>query len=162
MRKLTALFMATTLVLGSVQLASAADSSASTAAAGDTAQGEMHHKGGMQHNRGPMMEHMFKDLKLTEQQRQKMHDIARDSMKDMKMPSAAEHQQMHDVIAADSFDSAKAQALVNSMAQEQNQRMLANLEMQNKMYNVLTPEQKTEFNKKYQERAEKMQQRDAK
>ncbi|NDL63042.1 ATP-independent periplasmic protein-refolding chaperone Spy [Acerihabitans arboris] len=161
MRKLTALFMATTLVLGSVQLASAADTTAATDNA--PAKGEMHHKGDMQHRGGPMMmDHMFKDLKLTEQQRQKMHDIARDSMKDMKKPSAAEHQQMHDVIAADSFDSTKAQALVSAMSQDQNQRMLANLEMQNKMYNVLTPEQKTEFNKKFQERAEKMQQRDAK
>lgn len=159
MRKLTALFMATTLVLGSVQLAAAADSS--TPANPVPAQ-EMHHKGNMRHNQGPMMEHMFKDLKLTEQQRQKMHEIARDNFKNMPRPSADEHKQLHEVIAADSFDSAKAQALVNSMAQEQNQRMLANLEMQNKMYNVLTVEQKQEFNKKFEERAAKMQQRDAK
>ncbi len=153
MRKLTALVMATTLVLGSVQLASAADTAATA-----PAKGEMRH----QPNHGPMMEHMFKDLKLTEQQRQKMHDIARDSMKNMKHPSADQRQQMHDVIAADSFDSAKAQTLVDAMAQEQNQRMLANLEMQNKMYNVLTAEQKAQFNKEFTQRSEKMAQKDAK
>jgi len=152
MRKLTALVMATTLVLGSVQLASAADT---TAAA--PANGEMRH----QPKHGPMMEHMFKDLKLTEQQRQKMHEIARDTMKNQKRPSADERQQMHDVIAADSFDSAKAQTLVDAMAKEQNQRMLANLEMQNKMYNVLTAEQKTQFNKDFTQRSEKMAQKDA-
>ncbi len=159
MRKLTALFMATTLVLGSVQLASAADTAATATA---PASGEMHHRpmhGGMH---GPMMDHMFKGLKLTDQQREQMKTIARDSMKDMKRPSAAERQQMHDVIAADTFDSAKAQALVNSMAQEQNQRMLAHLETQNKMYNVLTAEQKQEFNKQFQQRAEKMGQKDGK
>ncbi|WP_413738998.1 ATP-independent periplasmic protein-refolding chaperone Spy [Sodalis sp. RH21] len=157
MRKLTALFMATTLVLGSVQLASAADTAATAPASGEMQHRPMH--GGMH---GPMMDHMFKGLKLTDQQREQMKTIARDSMKDMKRPSAAEHQQMHDVIAADTFDSAKAQALVNSMAQEQNQRMLAHLETQNKMYNVLTAEQKQEFNKQFQQRAEKMAQKDGK
>jgi len=161
MRKLTALVMATTLVLGSVQLASAADSVADSAA--DTA-GMAPANGKMLHHpkQGPMMEHMFKDLKLTEQQRQKMHDIARDSMKTVKRPSADQRQQMHDVIAADSFDTAKAQSLVDAMAQEQHQRMLANLEMQNKMYNVLTAEQKAQFNKEFTQHTEKMAKKDAK
>ena len=161
MRKLTALVMATTLVLGSVQLASAADSVADSAA--DTA-GMAPANGKMLHHpkQGPMMEHMFKDLKLTEQQRQKMHDIARDSMKTVKHPSAEQRQQMHDVIAADSFDTAKAQSLVDAMAQEQHQRMLANLEMQNKMYNVLTAEQKAQFNKEFTQHTEKMAKKDAK
>ncbi|WP_213994170.1 ATP-independent periplasmic protein-refolding chaperone Spy [Sodalis sp. dw_96] len=163
MRKLTALFMATTLVLGSVQLASAADTTTTTSSttADAPAKGDMmmHHHG---HQHGPMMDMMFKGLKLTEAQRQQMRDIFKETRKEVNMPSPAERQQMHEIIAADSFDSSKAQAFVTSMSQEQDQRMLARLEMQNKMYNVLTPEQKKEFNEKYQQHAEKMAQKDAK
>ncbi len=155
MRKLTALAIATTLVLGSVQLAFAADTAATAPANGEMM---MHHRG----NHGPMMEHMFKGLNLTDQQRQQMRDIFKETRKEMNMPSAAERQQMHEIVAADTFDSAKAQTFVNSLTQEQNQRILARLEMENKMYNVLTPEQKKEFNEKFQQHAEKMAQKDAK
>ncbi len=161
MRKLTALFMATTLVLGSVQLASAADTTTTSTTTTDApAKGDMmmHHKG---NHHGPMMDMMFKGLKLTEQQQQQMRDIFKETRKEVNMPSPAERQQMHEIIAADSFDSAKAQAFVTAQSQEQNQRMLTRLEMQNKMYNVLTPEQKKEFNDKYQQHAEKMAQKDA-
>jgi len=162
MRKLTALVMATTLVLGSVQLASAADTTTTTSTTTDApAKGDMmmqHH--GKHH--GPMMDQMFKGLKLTDQQRQQMRDIFKETRKEVNMPSLAERQQMHEIIAADSFDSAKAQSFVTSMSQEQNQRMVARLEMQNKMYNVLTPEQKKEFNTNYQQHVQKMAQKDAK
>ncbi|XBS68100.1 ATP-independent periplasmic protein-refolding chaperone Spy [Acerihabitans sp. KWT182] len=162
MRKLTALVMATTLVLGSAQLAAAADASSTDASNADaSAKGDMmmHHR---DHQHGPMMDMMFKGLKLTEQQRQQMRDIFKETRKEVNMPSPAERQQMHEIIAADSFDSAKAQTFVTSISQEQNQRMLARLEMQNKMYNVLTPEQKKEFNARFQQHAEKMAQKDAK
>lgn len=144
MRKLTAFALATTMMLGTVQLASAADTAAESA--------KMHHHP----KHGPMMDQMFKGLDLTTAQREQMRDIARDAMKNMKKPSADEHKQLHDVIAADNFDSSKAQTLVTSMTQAQNERMLARLEMQNKMYNVLTPTQKQEFNKKFEERQTKM------
>jgi Spy/CpxP family protein refolding chaperone len=163
MRKLTALVMATTLVLGSVQLASAADTAA-TAPTGSTSDMPMHGDTMMHHHghHGPMMDMMFKGLNLTDQQRQQMRDIFKESRKEIKMPSAAERQQMHDLITADSFDSAKAQAFITASAQEQNQRMLARLEMQNKMYNVLTPAQKKEFNAHFQKMSEKMAQHEAK
>ncbi len=66
MRKLTALFMATTLVLGSAQLHSAADTTTTSPTTTDApAKGEMvmHHKG---NHHGPMMDMMFKGLKLSE------------------------------------------------------------------------------------------------
>ncbi|BAE75143.1 Spheroplast protein Y precursor [Sodalis glossinidius str. 'morsitans'] len=149
MRKLTAFALAITMMLGIVQLASAADT-ATAPAASESAKMYHHPK------HGPMMEQMFKGLDLTTAQREQMRDIARDAMKNMKKPSADEHKQLHDVIAADNFDSSKAQALVTSMTQAQNERMLAHLEMQNKMYNVLTPTQKQEFNKKFEEHQTKI------
>ncbi len=152
MRKITALFMASTLLLGTVQLASAADTVATKEA---PPKGEMMH-----HKRGPMMDPMFKGLELTKEQRQKMQEISRDAMKNMKKPTAAERQQLHDVVAAESFDAAKAQALVTTMSQTQSERILARLETQNKIYNLLTAEQKKAFDKKFQEHSEKMEHHD--
>ncbi|TKI05600.1 ATP-independent periplasmic protein-refolding chaperone Spy [Martelella alba] len=158
MRKLTALAIASTLLLGGAQLASAADSTAAPSTNGQPAAGGMirHHE-----HPGPMVDYMFKGLNLTTQQRQQMRDIFRESRKEIKMPSQTERQQMHDIIASDSFDSTKAQTFVNSISEEQNQRMLARLEMQNKMYNVLTPEQKQTFNTRFQQHSDKLAQRAA-
>lgn len=155
MRKLTALAMAATLICGSVQLANAADTTTTTAAAAPGS--EMTH-GQMKHPpmAGPMGDHMFKGLNLTEKQRDMMREIARDAMKNSPKPSPEEHKQLHDIIAADSFDAAKAKSLVESMSAAQNARMVARLETQNKMYNVLTPAQKQEFNKRAEQRSEKM------
>lgn len=58
MRKLTALFVASTLALGAANLAHAADT---TTAAPADAKPMMHHKGKF----GPHQDMMFKDLNLT-------------------------------------------------------------------------------------------------
>ncbi|SQC92965.1 Spheroplast protein Y precursor [Cedecea neteri] len=59
---------------------------------------------------------------------------------------------MHDVIASDSFDQAKAQAQVDKMAEQNKTRMLAHLQTQNKIYNILTPDQKKQFNANFEKR----------
>ena len=63
MRKLTALFVASTLALGAANLAHAADT---TTAAPADAKPMMHHKGKF----GPHQDMMFKDLNLTDAQKQ--------------------------------------------------------------------------------------------
>ena len=96
MRKLTALFVASTLALGATSMAFAADT-ATTTAAPTEGKMMMHHKGkpGMHHE---MM--MFKDLNLTDAQKQQIRDM----------------------------------------------------ETQNKIYNILTPEQKKQFNANFEKR----------
>jgi Spy/CpxP family protein refolding chaperone len=59
---------------------------------------------------------------------------------------------MHDIIASDSFDKAKAEAQIDKMAEQHKARMLAHLETQNKIYNILTPEQKKQFNANFEKR----------
>lgn len=49
---------------------------------------------------------------------------------------------MHDIIASDSFDKAKAEAQIAKMEEQRKANMLAHMETQNKIYNILTPEQK--------------------
>ncbi|MCK2091822.1 ATP-independent periplasmic protein-refolding chaperone Spy [Enterobacter hormaechei] len=148
MRKLTALFVASTLALGATSMAFAADTATTTAA---PAEGKMmmHHKGkpGMHHE---MM--MFKDLNLTDAQKQQIRDIRKCQRDQMKRPPLEERRAMHDIIASDSFDKAKAEAQIDKMAEQHKARMLAHMETQNKIYNILTPEQKKQFNANFEKR----------
>ncbi|KGA99372.1 MULTISPECIES: ATP-independent periplasmic protein-refolding chaperone Spy [Leclercia] len=146
MRKLTALFVASTLALGATSMAFAADTATTTAA--PTEGKMMHHKGkpGMHHDM------MFKDLNLTDAQKQQVRDIMKSQRDQMKRPPLEERRAMHDIIASDSFDKAKAEAQIDKMAEQHKARMLAHMETQNKIYNILTPEQKKQFNANFEKR----------
>ncbi|EOG8102133.1 ATP-independent periplasmic protein-refolding chaperone Spy [Enterobacter ludwigii] len=149
MRKFTALFVASTLALGATSMAFAADTATTTTAAPVEGKMMMHHKGkpGMHHE---MM--MFKDLNLTDAQKQQIRDIMKSQRDQMKRPSLDERRAMHDIIASDSFDKAKAEAQIDKMAEQHKARMLAHMETQNKIYNILTPEQKKQFNANFEKR----------
>ncbi|MHA0986804.1 ATP-independent periplasmic protein-refolding chaperone Spy [Enterobacter ludwigii] len=149
MRKFTALFVASTLALGATSMAFAADTATTTTAAPVEGKMMMHHKGkpGMHHE---MM--MFKDLNLTNAQKQQVRDIMKSQRDQMKRPSLDERRAMHDIIASDSFDKAKAEAQIDKMAEQHKARMLAHMETQNKIYNILTPEQKKQFNANFEKR----------
>ena len=146
MRKLTALFVASTLALGATSAAFAADTATTTAAPTESTM--MHHKGkpGMHHDM------MFKDLNLTDAQKTQIRDIMKSQRDQMKRPPVEERRAMHDIIASDSFDKAKAQAQVDKMAEQNKARMLAHLETQNKIYNILTPEQKKQCDANFEKR----------
>ena len=149
MRKFTALFVASTLALGATSMAFAADTATTTTAAPVEGKMMMHHKGkpGMHHE---MM--MFKDLNLTDAQKQQVRDIMKSQRDQMKRPPLEERRAMHDIIASDSFDKAKAEAQIDKMAEQHKARMLAHMETQNKIYNILTPEQKKQFNANFEKR----------
>ena len=109
MRKLTALFVASTLALGATSMAFAADTATTTAA---PAEGKMmmHHKGGPgQHDM------MFKGLNLTDAQKQQIRDIMKSQRENMKRPSLEERRAMHELIASDTFDKAKAEAQIDKI-----------------------------------------------
>lgn len=146
MRKLTSLFVATTLALGAANLAHAADATTPVAAKTDAPM--LHHKG----PRGGHHEMMFKDLNLTDAQKQQVRDIMKAQRGKMERPSLEERRAAHSIIASDSFDRAKAQAQVDKMAEQNKVRMLARMETQNKIYNILTPEQKKQFNANFEKR----------
>ncbi len=142
MRKLTALFVASTLAFGAAGLAHADD----TAAAPADAKPMMHHKG-----KGPH-DMMFKDLNLTDAQKKQVRDIMQSQRKEMKRPPVEEMRAMHDIITSDSFDRAKAEAQIDKMEQQHKEGMLKHMETQNKIYNILTPEQKKQFNANFEKR----------
>ena len=148
MRKFTALFVASTLALGATSMAFAADTATTTTAAPAEGKMMMHHKGPGMHNE--MM--MFNDLNLTDAQKQQIRDIRKAERDQMKRPPLEERRAMHDIIASDSFDKAKAEAQIDKMAEQHKARMLAHMETQNKIYNILTPEQKKQFNANFEKR----------
>ncbi|EBP0012306.1 ATP-independent periplasmic protein-refolding chaperone [Salmonella enterica] len=145
MRKLTALFVASTLAMGAANLAHAAET---TTAAPADAKPMMQHKGKF----GPHHDMMFKNLNLTDAQKQQIRDIMKAQREQMKRPLLEERRAMHDIIASDTFDKAKAEAQITKMEAQRKANMLAHIETQNKIYNVLTPEQKKQYNANFEKR----------
>ncbi|EBI0438817.1 ATP-independent periplasmic protein-refolding chaperone [Salmonella enterica subsp. enterica serovar Cerro] len=145
MRKLTALFVASTLAMGAANLAHAAET---TTAAPADAKPMMQHKGKF----GPHHDMMFKNLNLTDAQKQQIRDIMKAQREQMKRPLLEERRTMHDIIASDTFDKAKAEAQITKMEAQRKANMLAHMETQNKIYNVLTPEQKKQYNANFEKR----------
>ncbi|ECM9105765.1 ATP-independent periplasmic protein-refolding chaperone [Salmonella enterica subsp. enterica serovar Newport] len=145
MRKLTALFVASTLAMGAANLAHAAET---TTAAPADAKPMMQHKGKF----GPHHDMMFKNLNLTDAQKQQIRDIIKAQREQMKRPLLEERHAMHDIIASDTFDKAKAEAQITKMEAQRKANMLAHMETQNKIYNVLTPEQKKQYNANFEKR----------
>ncbi|WP_079771830.1 ATP-independent periplasmic protein-refolding chaperone Spy [Salmonella bongori] len=143
MRKLTALFVASTLAMGAANLAHAAETTAPA-----DAKPMMQHKGKF----GPQHDMMFKNLNLTDAQKQQIRDIMKAQREQMKRPPLEERRAMHDIIASDTFDKAKAEAQITKMEAQRKANMLAHMETQNKIYNVLTPEQKKQYNANFEKR----------
>lgn len=146
MRKLTSLVVATTLALGAANIVHAAADNLTPPPAG--AEKPMMHKA----PRHGGMHEMFKGLNLTDAQKQQMRDIMKESRKDMKRPSLEERRAVHSIIASDTFDRTKAESQAEQMSADGKTRALAMLETQNKMYNVLTAEQKKQFNQNFEKR----------
>ncbi|EKR3737582.1 ATP-independent periplasmic protein-refolding chaperone [Salmonella enterica subsp. enterica serovar Typhi] len=145
MRKLTALFVASTLAMGAANLAHAAET---TTAAPADAKPMMQHKGKF----GPHHDMMFKNLNLTDAQKQQIRGIIKAQREQMERPLLEERRAMHDIIASDTFDKAKAEAQITKMEAQRKANMLAHMETQNKIYNVLTPEQKKQYNANFEKR----------
>ncbi|MDJ8696187.1 ATP-independent periplasmic protein-refolding chaperone Spy, partial [Salmonella enterica] len=93
-----------------------------------------------------------KNLNLTDAQKQQIRDIIKAQREQMKRPLLEERRAMHDIIASDTFDKAKAEAQITKMEAQRKANMLAHMETQNKIYNVLTPEQKKQYNANFEKR----------
>ena len=154
MRKLTAMIVASTLALSSASFAFAAETTAAPAADATTAP-----HGKMMHPKGPHHMNPFAGLNLTEQQKTQMKEIMKDSgARPDRAAMKAQMDQMHSLVASDSFDESKVKSQIDTITKAQSDRMLDRARAENKMYNLLTPEQKKQFNENYQKRAEKMEQ----
>lgn len=105
MRKLTAILVASTLAFGAAGIAHANDAQKGHGHEARMMKGE---RGGPR--AGMHEEWILKDLNLIEAQKKQVGDIIRDARDNMRKVMQDEHRAMRDVIAADTFDIAKAQA----------------------------------------------------
>ncbi|WP_159105299.1 Spy/CpxP family protein refolding chaperone [Shewanella marina] len=115
------------------------------------------------HMKGHKMgRHMFRGLDLTEQQRTEIKALYKAQREQFK----AEHQQMKGdksqhkaemlkLITADGFDSNQAQQLFSQREDKHEKRMLSQLEIQNKIYHMLTPEQQQKFKQRFEDMGSK-------
>lgn len=142
MRKLTALIVASGLMVGALNMAHAEDAKP-VPPQSKTAVKMMKPSPGMM---------MFKGLDLTDAQKKQIGEIMKAQHEAMTPPAVDERKAMQSIIASDTFDRAKAEREVNKMAEKQKARVLANMESQNKIYNVLTPEQKQKYNANFEKR----------
>lgn len=101
---------------------------------------------------------LFAGLELTVQQRQQLHDLMKDMHKDKDRDAAmkTQYETLHQFIIAEKFDDAQAQAKIAEFSKTQSEHMLERLRIENKMYNLLTPEQKAKFNQNFEKREAKM------
>ncbi|MGL9734455.1 MAG: hypothetical protein ACR5LD_09975 [Symbiopectobacterium sp.] len=85
-------------------------------------------------------EWMLKDFNLTEVQKNRLGIAFAIRAITCAKVMQDEHRAIRDVIAADTFDMAKAQAQVNKQNEIHEARMVSRLETKNKIYNVLIPD----------------------
>lgn len=146
MRKLTSLFLTTAMALGAANIVHAEADNLTPPPAGSE---QPMHKPPMRHHGMGMM---FKGLNLTDAQKGQIKTILRDSHKEMKRLSLDERRATHSIIASDTFDKAKAEAQAAKMTADAQDHALKMIETQNKIYNVLTSEQKKQYNANFEKR----------
>ncbi|QTF10063.1 ATP-independent periplasmic protein-refolding chaperone [Brenneria izadpanahii] len=147
MRKLTTLLIASSLALGTAGIAHANDVQKGHPEVRMARDG----KGGP----GPRSMHhetMLKDLNLTDAQKQQVKEIVKASHDNMRKLMQDERREMHNLVIADSFDAAKAQAQLDKADADRKAMRLNGLETQNKIYNILTAEQKKQYNDNFEKR----------
>ena len=138
MRKLTSLILATSLAFGAASVVHAQAENLTPPPAS-------------QHR--PMPPHgpdFFHGIKLTDAQKQQVRDILKQSREQMKRPSVEQRRAAHQIVASDTFDQAKAEAEAANLAAGAKDRAFQRLQTENKLYNVLTPEQKKQYNDGYE------------
>ncbi|ARD38359.1 ATP-independent periplasmic protein-refolding chaperone [Edwardsiella ictaluri] len=160
MRKMTALLLASTLALG-VGAANAADSTAAQAQNGTgngNGMGMMHHQNQMMQKKGARHDGgMLAGIQLTPEQRQQIRDIRLQFRSAHPMHHNVDHfKQLHQLVASDKFDEAAARAQIEANNKTRNDAALARMKMENQIYNLLTPEQKTQVNQNFEKRVQLM------
>lgn len=147
MRKLTAVVLASAMVL----------SHASAGAAESMALDEVHHGG---FTTGSMTQnsqsHMFDGIELTEHQRQQMRDLMQQARHDRPATNIDDIAVMHDLVTADKFNEAAIRDKAEAIAKVQVEQQVEMARVRNQMYHLLTPEQQAALQKNYEQRLNAM------
>ncbi|AWQ20739.1 periplasmic repressor CpxP [Pantoea ananatis] len=143
MRKLTAVVIASAMVL----------CNASARAAEPMAPDDVHHgeftTGSMTQN---SQSHMFDGIELTEHQRQQMRDLMQQARHDRPATNIDDIAAMHDLVTADNFNEAAIRSKAEAIARVQVEQQVEMARVRNQMYHLLTPEQQAALQKNYERR----------
>ncbi|XOY29943.1 cell-envelope stress modulator CpxP [Proteus cibi] len=108
--------------------------------------------------RGHMMDRnygesrMFNGITLTEQQRTQIRDLMRQHHQDRYNGNFRQHHEnMHKLVTASQFDEAAVRAQMQDMDKQAIERHVEMAKVHNQMYQLLTPEQKAQLEKNYQQ-----------
>ncbi|MDI6539297.1 cell-envelope stress modulator CpxP [Pantoea ananatis] len=143
MRKLTAVVIASAMVL----------CNASARTAEPMAPDDVHHgeftTGSMTQN---SQSHMFDGIELTEHQRQQMRDLMQQARHDRPATNIDDIAAMHDLVTADNFNEAAIRSKAEAIARVQVEQQVEMARVRNQMYHLLTPEQQAALQKNYERR----------
>ncbi|NBN70015.1 periplasmic heavy metal sensor [Proteus sp. G2618] len=102
--------------------------------------------------RGYAESRMFNGITLTEQQRTQMRDLMRQHHQDRYNGNYRQrHENMHKLVTASQFDEAAVRAQMQDMDKQAIERHVEMAKVHNQMYQLLTPEQKAQLEKNYQQ-----------
>lgn len=105
---------------------------------------------------GPSKGGLFAGLRLTEEQREEMRDIMTASHQNGSKWAKEERNTLHELVASDNFDDATVKTQIETLNKARSERMLERVRADNKIYNLLTLEQKKRYNENYQKREQKI------
>lgn len=147
------LAIAVAMVLGSA--------SAPVFAVADQATGPQSHKEGRMPPRphhdqwNPNPWRVFEGLNLTEEQKDKIQDLIKDGSEDQKdafKDGMKYNQKLRELSASDDYSKDKAEDIAKDGAKVLTKAAVDRAEVDNKIFNVLTPEQKTKYKENLKQR----------
>lgn len=110
---------------------------------------------------GPMLGFMSDVLNLTDAQQaqiKQIHENLKPSIEPLMQQEHQSHLAMKQLITSGTFDQAKAQAIANQEAQIHAQLEVLHAQAASQAYQILTPEQKTQFNQMAERHEQRMEQ----
>lgn len=102
------------------------------------------------------MHGMFEGLDLTDEQKANIEKLyaeqkaASSEGKLTKEERVAHHSEMQALVTSTTFDETKAKALLSAQQEKRQAQAIERIKMQNKIYNMLTPEQQTKFKAQFE------------
>ena len=143
--------MKNTLKAGLLAIAASTALMGSAVYAGEGQQDCQHHmkSEGKSHHGG--MRKMYRGLDLTDEQKTEIKSLMKEQKTAMKdnRPTKEERQvkkaEFLALITADSFDEAKVQEMMQARQEHSQSKRLSMVKVQNKIYQLLTPEQQEQF-----------------
>lgn len=99
-----------------------------------------------QQRRGGGLQHLLAGVELTDAQKQQIKQLTEQHLAKAKADTSAGRSQMHELMAAESFDELNAKQLIQLRQEQKLQRQLQRLQLQHQILQLLSAEQRDQVN----------------